>query len=269
MTTAVVLSGGGAKGGFEVGALRRIVQDRSPAAYYGTSVGALNAVTMALHGINRLEEEWRSIRGQEDVIEAKFPLALPWSTGLYTMKPLRDRILRTIHSGSGVPLARGVVCYCDMETGAVLYDEVRNWQTIARSAEASACIPVAMELVEGRFADGGLREQTPLRIAIDEGADEIIVVLCNPVRNLLDAGWKPKFPHLLSTAMRAADIMAHEIFLNDLKVCRKKNTLEGYKQITLKVIAPEIQLADTLDFSPARIASDMQYGYQRAEECLG
>lgn len=267
MKTAVVLSGGGAKGGFEVGALRRIVETFEPNVYYGTSVGALNAVTMALHGIDRLEQEWRSIKSQDDIITLKFPLTLPWSTGLYSMRPLRERIERMIGEATA-PLAEGVVCYCDMLEGSVKYDTTYHWESIRKTTEASACIPVAMELVDGRYADGGLREQTPLRIAIDEGADEIIVVLCNPLTTNLGVMWEPKFPKLLSTAMRAADVMSHEIFLNDMKVCRMKNRVAGYRQIKLTVIAPERPLKDTLDFSSERIKSDMDYGYLVASAVL-
>jgi predicted acylesterase/phospholipase RssA len=268
MKTAVVLSGGGAKGGFEAGALEGILAAGIvPDAYYGTSVGALNAVTMALHGIARLQQEWRSISGQSDVISPKFPLALPWSTGLYSMAPLRKRLERLVEEGK-TDGPEGVVCYVDMADGSIGYATTRD-PGIAKYVEASACIPVAMELVDDRYADGGLREQTPLKRALDDGAERIVVILCNPVTpDLTGPIWEPGFPKLLSTAMRSAEVMSHEIFLNDLHVCRRKNRIEGYREIDLTVIAPEKSLKDTLDFSPERIDADMLYGLQMAKQVL-
>ena len=277
MKTVVTMSGGGAKGGFETGANRAILEAGiRPEAYYGTSVGALNALCMATHGIERLEQEWRQIKSQGDIIWGKFPLALLWSTGLYSMHPLRKRLNALVENfamaiPSYVPFAEGVVCYVDTKDGSVCYRSTKDTPILdmAKWAEASSCIPVAMELVDGRYADGGVREQTPLKRAIDDGADRIIVILCNPVEANLRGAWKPKFPHLMSTAMRTVDILTHEIFLNDLKVCQVKNSITGkYRKIETVVIAPPKPLADTLEFNPERIEHDMKLGYETAKRIL-
>lgn len=271
MKTVVTMSGGGAKGGFEVGALRGLVEAGiRPEAYYGTSVGALNALGMALHELERLQAEWREIKGQDDIIWAKFPLALPWSTGLYSMHPLRKRLDALVKGAT--PKAEAVVCYVDTKDGSVCYRSTKDTPILdmAKWAEASSCIPVAMELVDDRYADGGVREQTPLKRAIDDGADRIIVILCNPVDANLRGAWKPKFPHLMSTAMRTVDILTHEIFLNDLKVCQVKNSMTGrYRKIETIVIAPPKPLADTLEFTPERIEHDMKLGYETAKKVIG
>ncbi len=69
---AVVLSGGGARGAYEIGVLRhifgqiapRVGPSAAPRLYCGTSVGAINACTLAAHaadlgqGVRALEDRW-------------------------------------------------------------------------------------------------------------------------------------------------------------------------------------------------------------------
>ena len=76
MPTAIVLSGGGAKGDFEVGAVR-CIYDRGirPDIICGVSVGAINAVKLAegenpgdpTQGLPGLEALWASLRRDGDM----------------------------------------------------------------------------------------------------------------------------------------------------------------------------------------------------------
>jgi NTE family protein len=76
--TGLVLSGGGARGAYEVGVLQAIVEIIGPGqcqsafqVYTGTSVGALNATWLAAHadqpdmGIHGLAEKWSELRIDE------------------------------------------------------------------------------------------------------------------------------------------------------------------------------------------------------------
>ena len=67
--TAIVLSGGGAKGSFEVGALlalREIWNEVRPCIVCGTFVGAINALAVAEsldgYGINKLQTIWLGLQ---------------------------------------------------------------------------------------------------------------------------------------------------------------------------------------------------------------
>jgi NTE family protein len=71
---AIVLSGGGAKGSFEVGALlalREIWNEVRPRIVCGSSVGAINALAVAENsdgsGINKLETIWLGLRRPDDM----------------------------------------------------------------------------------------------------------------------------------------------------------------------------------------------------------
>ncbi|MHA5047881.1 patatin-like phospholipase family protein [Streptomyces sp. SD15] len=76
MTTAIVLGGGGARGDFEVGALRFLYdQGVMPDVLVGTSVGAINAAKLAegdpsddpTRGLKGLESIWLSLRTDTDM----------------------------------------------------------------------------------------------------------------------------------------------------------------------------------------------------------
>lgn len=76
MTTAIVLSGGGAKGDFEVGALRYLYnQNIRPDILCATSVGSINAIKLAegedpanpQQGLAGLEAIWESLRQNSDM----------------------------------------------------------------------------------------------------------------------------------------------------------------------------------------------------------
>ena len=74
MTVALVLSGGGAKGDFQIGALRFLYdQGVRPDILCGTSVGAINATKLAegegelRQGLAGLEAIWKSLRQNGDM----------------------------------------------------------------------------------------------------------------------------------------------------------------------------------------------------------
>jgi NTE family protein len=79
----LVLSGGGARGAYEVGVVRYLAEvGVQPTAYAGASIGALNGAILAhapsiQEGARCLEDLWRSIR-QDQVLRLK-PEFLAWS----------------------------------------------------------------------------------------------------------------------------------------------------------------------------------------------
>jgi predicted acylesterase/phospholipase RssA len=230
--------------------------------YYGTSVGALNSLGFALRGHEWLEEQWRGIKHWSDILHENFPVKQLWSTGIYNMKPLRKKLEELVDSVGA--RAAATVCLVDMvEQGKIIYKSTMDTprKDMAKWTEASACIPVIMELTDNRYADGGVREQTPLKKAIKDGAESIWVVLASPLtQDLPGPDWELKWPRKLNIALRTVDLMSHEVFLNDMEVCRRKNDMAGYRFIDLRVIAPERTIGDTLDFDPDTISANIAYG---------
>src|ERR671923_797210 len=78
---ALVMSGGGAKGAFELGAIDYLVNDRKLDfdVIAGVSVGSLNAVLLAQgqgfqglqQQVKRLKDVWFGIRGNDDIYRTR------------------------------------------------------------------------------------------------------------------------------------------------------------------------------------------------------
>ncbi len=196
---ALVLSGGGAKGAFEAGAVYHLVVHRGCdfKDFSGVSVGALNVAYLAqaptqgnsLANLQKqsqgLVELWRDIRGPKQVLHGKFlglPRLLIFGTeSLNDFTPLHDLVKREIqmdallHSGRLVSV--GTVSFYDWT-----YREVRATDPQPAPADfldyvyASALIPVYGKMPRikehasqrddrnywSQFSDGGVRHPTPI-----------------------------------------------------------------------------------------------------------
>lgn len=100
--TALILSGGGARAAYQVGALRALAEISPRGAplpfpvLCGTSAGAINAMTLAIHaddfrlGVARLTRWWRRVRA-EDVYRTDLRSlsrhGMRWLAGVLTGKP--------------------------------------------------------------------------------------------------------------------------------------------------------------------------------------
>jgi NTE family protein len=65
---ALVLSGGGAKGAYEAGAVSSLLQAQPFDIVVGTSIGAINAALTAQHNLSALEATWKSV-SQRNLIQ--------------------------------------------------------------------------------------------------------------------------------------------------------------------------------------------------------
>lgn len=259
MKTALVLSGGGAKGSIQFGILKKLVQSGlSPDAVYGTSVGALNAAGFAHLGIEGLQEVWNQIHHRSDVFSIDLKALILKSSGIFSSEPLRKLIDAATSKPPTIP---AYACKVSMRTGQIAYAQSGSVD-YNESVEASACIPGLTNLINGEWADGGLREQTPLKKAIKDGHERIVVILCNTVgENVV-----PQKPgNWISNILRSTDIMAHEIFLNDISNCLwyNKNLIDGKRQVELEVYAPPRPIIDSLDFNQEKIQPAIKFGFEQ------
>ena len=278
---ALVLSGGGAKGAYQVGALKRLMAEHlhDYKILCGVSVGALNvaALSMVPHGNPR--EAWAKLSSfwsglDTSKVYKKRILGIAsglWNDSIYDSTPLIERVRRELDvraiAASGRMLRVGAVC---LETGEYR-TATENEQGLADWVLASSSFPCFLKpmRIEGRmWSDGGLRNVTPLGEAIKLGADEIDVVLCsNPdMPNVWNANGQHAFP---GYALRALDIMADEIVRTDLEVAGLKNDLSQlrpeYRNVRIRIIQPSAPLpSDSLDFSPGPAKMMHDLGYEDA-----
>jgi len=265
MKTAIIFSGGGAKGANQVGILKAMLENETLdiMGVYGTSVGALNSTGFSYIGMEGLENIWLNIKSRKDIIKVNWKTLGPvFGSGIFTTKPLRQIIDKTVDGNK--PAFPIKVCKVHIETGKVAYGKNGD-PNFKDSVEASTCIPLSMQAINNVWVDGGVREITPLKRAIEDGADKVIVILASPWQRDPNRWKAPKgwsFFKSLQFASRAVDILAHEVFIDDIKSCHRKNNVKGYKKVNLQVYAPRKLLIDTLDFNPEKIRKALKHGYE-------
>lgn len=281
---ALVLSGGGGKGAYQVGALTYLMRHPDYRAGFeiicGTSVGAVNALGLAHYppksfdkAVAWIESLWTvRITGTSDIWKHRFPkyLAGLWRPSIGKTDPL-DRLLRSVVDqnqirGSGIVLRLPAV---DLVTGRTkVFDELAD--DLVTAAMASASFPMVfppVETPEGTFTDGGVRDIAPLKQAVDAGADEILVITTdNPSGHELDSAPTT----VLGMALRTVDLLTNEVLLGDLRSTRLYNRLveagleKTKRRISVRVLWPSESLGDPLDFSPDLIQERLELGRKDA-----
>jgi NTE family protein len=251
MATALVVSGGGSKGAFAVGAVKHLIEDRGLDfdILAGTSTGALVTTLVAADGVPILEEEYTTA-GQRGIVEERDPPAsILRASSIFTVKGLAARITALITEerferllGSGRTLILATV---ELESGRLVYwfsgprdpnpaqgltRRITTRGTLMRAMLASASIPVAMPPVEidGRsYVDGGVREYAPIEVVADAGATEIHAVLLSPDPGTKPPG-SPPFDRIFKVGRRALDLLMEESGENDLRAARTYTDARRY-----------------------------------------
>lgn len=280
----LVLSGGGAKGAFEVGAERVLREEHGYTwdRIFGVSVGALNATILAQKEYQRLSDIWFTIR-EKDIykkfgwLRVAWRLAVEKKLGAYDNKPLRELIEK--NAGAKPFLVPAHVGRVSLTTGE--YEMVSsdapgvNTREFLDAVWASATMPIIWECIGPKgYVDGGLRNVTPLGDALGYSPNEIVVVVAG--REQIDEVPLPK--DIIAVAERSLiDITINEILKNDINEFRRINELvrqatnaglqlkkpkknpadpdQYYKYCPISVIYAPDSLGDTLDFSQASIRS--------------
>ena len=269
---ALVLSGGGTHGAYQVGVLKRLLVDEEN--HYdivaGVSVGAINAAGIAQFKKGQellchkyLDDLWRTV-DNSTVWKHHFPpyMAALWKPGLYSTEPLRKFL--TQHMDTDKILESGKklrVAAVSLTSGAwKVWNE--DDKDLLEGVMASSAFPGMFDAItvgDEQYTDGGVRTVTPLKDAIDAGATEVDVILTEyPEFDIVPNNLKT-----LKVLLRSLNIMMNEVVENDLKVCALKNNVEGYRKIKLRVFRPSERLSGpSLDFDPKNIRYELGLGYR-------
>jgi len=280
---ALVLSGGGARGAYQLGVLKKVLKDeqRKYDILCGVSVGAINAAGLAQFPVGDevkswvwLNDLWQQIRPNRIYKKwTMWPVSVAWKSAVFDTKPIRDLIIENLdHEAvlrSGRKLRLGVVSW---ETGKyITVDE--NTSHLDWWVAASASYPVMFEPVEidGEvYTDGGARNVTPLRVALEMGAKEIDIIVCsNP-----DTGkrWDPQGKFSYDYLFRFLDMQSDEVIRTDLQCLGINNPFvelkPEYADVKFRVQMPRAPMDDhsSLDFSPDNIQAMIKLGYKEAYE---
>jgi NTE family protein len=294
---AIVLSGGGAKGAFQVGVLDALVTKHGvkPAIVVGTSTGAIQALGVAQNDIPGLLKVWTGIKGNGDIFKERAGIlsALVGDKGLYDAAPLR-KLLKAFAdpaklAASPVDLRLGVVSLQSGEFRTIdkSVPDIFNW------VYASCAMPVFFDPLQTsdkqQWVDGGVRDVTPLGAALELNPTGVLVIRASPTSK---PATTKTFGGIIPIGLRAVNLLQSEVSRNDLAntalindmlaardqmfgalqaagisgAAASKLLLPLDKQISkyrfaqVRVIEPEEDFSDTLEFDPAKIAKAIDAG---------
>lgn len=277
MKRALVLTGGGARGAYQVGMLRELVVNQHLDFHIirGVSVGALNAAFLAqapttgdsqaalVKQVHELQELWLSeIKGNHSVYADRLGLLglAAGTDSLYSLQPLRQLIDKRLHvealRTSGRNFTVGTV---SLVTGR--YEE---WppsdEHFVDKLIASSAIPVVFPFVDFKedkevLVDGGVRNITPLGSVFREEPDEIYILLASQViredtedlpssavrqdtYQKWDDNWLGTKVSGLDVLKRTLDILSDEIYLDDIRSALRWNeVIEHIEKVETTVAA--------------------------------
>lgn len=249
---ALVLEGGGAKGAYQIGAMKALIENGFEFnTVIGTSIGAINAAFIAQGDIDKIEELWKTM-SFKDLMDINNELVENVITNQVTtedLKEIRKTVNRTIKDkGIDTKLMREIMAkYIDE-------DKIRNSKI--RYGLVTFCItdfkPEKLfieDIPKGKLIDYLLASSNLpgfKRAIIDEKSflDGGAFDNCS-VEMLYDAGYR--------------DILALRLFRKNN--IRNYNSLIKNKDLKLKMIVPSMDLPNILNFETKTLNSLLKYGY--------
>lgn len=218
--TALVISGGGAKGAFAIGALEYILGVRQPSfdIVVGTSTGALispfivaeRGGTLDYPAFHVVKHAYLT-KTTEEFVKPRGVLAVArGAVSVFDTAPLEaviadlmgSDVYRAVVGAAALGVQMFIVTVC-LQTGEVVYwqtgpagtaprgtrlEPIGSHDRMKQAILASANQPVLMPPVDlkgsdnrtQQYVDGGVREYAGLRAALENGADEIYAIYLSP-----------------------------------------------------------------------------------------
>ena len=276
MSRALVISGGGCKGAFAVGVIKRLLQQYPKLSFdmfVGTSTGSLIAPLVAMNEIALLENLYTSLTTGDIVIEGRVGDLLS-ETAIFDSSPLWKLLTHhytderyTQLLATGKPVFLTTVC---LQTGGLVVftteknpPSVQNYQLqtlisadqFRKAVMASASQPVFMDPVlinknvpgdphpNYQYVDGGVREYAGVEIAINNGATEIFTILLSPDTKSTD---NITYANLFGILQKTIDIFTDDVGKNDLIIPEQYNEalwyIDAVKNKMLRSGLPQAQV---------------------------
>ncbi len=287
MERALILSGGGARGSFQVGVMRYLTEiGWKPDLICGTSIGAINAAAYGSGlSIDDLARLWKTYH-RKMIFQRNWPIFFTSLKSRKRFSPMADttRMRKLLADHIHIESLRKseieiIITAIHMPTSQVRFF---NQQTIEIDhLMAAAAIPglFPWQFIENEpYWDAGIMVNTPIAPALKRGAKEIIVVLLSPV------GALPQF--LPKTPMQVAELVFEQFLIGSYTSLLPDTSwqvnphagfyttpLPGSPQLQLS--APGVRIATVcptrmlgfrslLNFSPRQANTLLQEGYDAA-----
>ena len=288
MSKILVLAGGSVKGAFQAGVMKAIMErGYQPDAVYGVSAGSLNAAYFVNQlGLQAISGEPISFKDAsqdlwdfwESRITSPESLSKPFNIfqlglsalrkkfkGLVDTMPLRNLLtevlsVRNLHA-SPIDLKIGAVNIID---GTMYYVDTSE-EHFLDYLMASSAVPILMPIVKingetrRSFLDGGLRDVSPIKKAVDDGASHIVCISCH--METIEGGHFDS-GDLLALVDRVMDIAVNEILNADIKEVMISNTTIDIQSIR----PPQPLTIDIQNFNKMDIRRMLELGYQVGQD---
>jgi NTE family protein len=292
MKRALILSGGGARGAFQVGVWKYLREiNWTPDLICGTSIGAVNAAAIGSGmSVERLIDIWKT-HNRSEIYRLKALKFLssalygrPFKSVLDTA-PMRAMLTRHLNLEA---LRRSpieiIISAVHLATGRL---HLYNQDVIEIDhLMASSAMPILFpwQPIHGElFWDGGVMANSPLFIALERKIEEIIVVLLSPVGHrpmpppaTLREGLELLFEHFLTGSYQTTMPVfngppVHACDERPPTGPHSQKVIESRLQPRISVIAPTQMLGFTslLNFSTRQVNRLIHAGYHNARRQLG
>ena len=297
MRRALVLTGGGSKGSWQVGACEHLIAERGHwfDVISGVSAGAINGATLA-HGhdpgglrahLVRLRNWWFGVRGNDNIYRRRRHGALgmvlgKWR-GLYDVTPLRDEVLaREIDppqvAASPIRLRIGYLDLRSRRFRTAGNDHPRLRDALLASSSLPVLFPpTALRESRELGVDGGTRHaelladtlQALAQFPADGGPLEVWVVRPRAPHKFAPRAmvrrWVKKAFAALSerTVDVSPDVMSGPCPKGKSRV---SHALHAHPSVRLRVLQPDHELTGSfLDFDPGKIRAWYEDGLRTAQ----
>lgn len=289
---ALVLSSGGSRGYYHIGALQylynhaRVRHD----IICGTSIGALIGAYIAQYpkgqeelAISRLWTLFCQLHTEDVYVKWR-----PWGIfqtlfnkrSLYNNKPMRELIDTHIDPlkilDAEKKLRIGVTLYAPIHVGTRSFSNYKIYterdpdlRSVIKASSALAPFFEPVQLIEGLGVDGGVQYITPIKAAIAAGATSIDVLICYPTA--LSYPLHAKGPTAITDLVYNVDLMMNRLTWLDVERTQEINGLvrSGLsikREVKLNIIHPLEDLnVSSLEFSPAIAKRLRQQGWEDAK----
>jgi len=301
---ALVLSGGGGRGAFQVGVFEYLESiGWKPDIIAGTSIGSMNAAAYAVGGVTNLQKMWESIRTGD---MHRFFRWKPWNS-VFDRAPWKRTLEKYVPEDQLAQIKMPLYMVAtDITTGHPtvytngekpaqnkgLYQKVpalTHAHLLASSSIPYVYAPIGIE--DNEHWDGAVMYNSPLRPAIDAEAHEVLMVLLSPYHKLEDNDPRPLVQRAL--AQRSAlppaprgliggigyvlDLALIGTFENDFEELRKVNRrvrsgqgqhAPDHREVKGAVIAPDewISPLDIIRYGPKRANELRALGFTAARQ---
>lgn len=296
MKTALTLSGGGAKGAFEAGAIQYLREKGFTFdCVAGVSVGSLNGALVAQDKFDELYQVWKTVTQDQVYLKPSW-LKIVWNNvfggkkSLYDLTPLTKLIAQHVKlSDMKHPFYLGTTSLYDGQYHSLTLDDYANDQQLRDAVHASSLMPIMWEPINVQTktallkncVDGGVRHVTPLGDILQEDPDRIVIIRCS--NDHLDPEDQK---NIIDVASRTfLDIMLNQVMISDYKELLKFNDLvlqaekggiklvnpkngKVYKYFETIYIVPPHPLGDAADFSRNLLDEYFQLGRDAAAKAI-